>query len=67
MVFVFFVVKLSVHQRNHLLREPLHLLVLRAELQQQQVDARLLELEDPLGDLLGRAHQPARSPRFDTE
>jgi len=38
----------------------LHLLFLRAELQQQQVHARALELHDALGDGVRRADEPAR-------
>src|SRR5437016_3047640 len=46
------------HQRDHLGREPFHLLVLWAELEQEEVHTGLLEFPKPLGDLLGRAHEP---------
>src|SRR5262249_38886862 len=42
---------------QHLVGESLHLLVLRAELQEQQVDAGALELLNALGDLFRRAGQ----------
>src|SRR6266550_6509883 len=49
-------------QWNDLRREPLHFLVLRAELEQQQLDPGLLELLDALRDLLGRPHQTRLQP-----
>ena len=47
--------------------EPLHLLELRAALQQQQIDAGRLELADALGTCSGVPTSPERRPRFDTE
>src|SRR5262249_42787671 len=44
--------------RHHLRREPLHLLELRAELEQQQLHARALELGDAVRDLPRRPDQP---------
>src|SRR3989454_4043572 len=55
----------SPDERHHLGGEPLHLLVLRAELEQQQVDSGPLEFRDALGDLLRRPHQ-ARLDRKST-
>src|SRR4051812_7214863 len=49
----------GIHQRDHLRREAFHLLVLRAELEQQQVDPRAFELEDPLSDLIRRSGKTA--------
>src|SRR6266545_1350898 len=47
---------------DHLRGEALHLLGLRAELQQQEVDARGRELLDPLAHLLGCADEPGAQP-----
>src|SRR2546425_3601002 len=57
----------SPDERHHLGGEPLHLLVLRAELEQQQVDAGPLEFRDALGDLLRRPHQARRSEEHTSE
>jgi len=46
------------HQRHHLLGETLHLLGLRAALQQQQVHTRRLEFAHTFGYLLRRADEP---------
>jgi hypothetical protein len=43
---------------DHVAAEAGHLLVLRRELKQQQVDPGLLVLPDALGDLRGRADEP---------
>src|SRR5258708_4429167 len=47
---------------DHRFREPLHLLKLRAELQQQQIHACLFEFCDAFGDLLGSPHQARAQP-----
>src|SRR6266536_1717774 len=41
-----------VDERDNLFGKPLHLLELRAELQEQEIHARLLERANPIGDLL---------------
>src|SRR5678809_646704 len=49
--------------RNDRSRKSLHLLVLRAALQQEQIDARGLELVNPLDDALRRADETrAKAP-----
>src|SRR5437867_10818081 len=53
---------LTAHERDDLLREPLHLLVLRTELQQQQLHSRALEFDDALRDPVGRPHEPRLEP-----
>src|SRR3982750_3958475 len=45
----------SSYKRHHLLRKPLHLLELRAALQQQEPHTRVPILAHAVGDLLGRA------------
>jgi hypothetical protein len=45
------------HRRDDLLGEAVHLLRLRAHLQQQQAEPGFLIFGDPLLDLLGRADQ----------
>ena len=42
---------------NYTVREALHLFELRAELEQDQIDASGFELREPFGDLLRRSHQ----------
>jgi hypothetical protein len=52
----------AAHQRHHLRGEALHLLELRAALQQQQVDADRREPADALRHLLRRADEPGPQP-----
>src|SRR5712692_394124 len=54
--------RVGADERDHLLREPFHLVVLRTELQQQQVHTRVLEPENALGDLLGRPCEARLQP-----
>ena len=54
-------------RRDHVAAEAGHLLALRTELQQQQVDAGGLELPDASEDLVGGTDYPERRPRFETE
>src|SRR6187399_2961399 len=50
-------------RRDDLPRKSLHLLVLRAALQQEQIDARGLEVMNPLDDALRRADETrAKAP-----
>jgi hypothetical protein len=46
------------HQRHHLLGKTLHLLGLRAALEQQHVDTHRLEFAHTFGHLLRRADEP---------
>src|SRR5665647_1187661 len=50
------------HQRHYLLRKALHLLELRAALQQQQVHTHRLEVAHAFRHLLRRAHEPRAEP-----
>jgi hypothetical protein len=47
---------------DHLRGEALHLFQLRAELQQQQINAGFFKFSDALGHLLRRSHQPGAQP-----
>ena len=50
------------NERNHVFRKTLHLLALRAELKKRDLDADLLEREQPLGDLVGHTGQSRAQP-----
>src|SRR5437867_13020229 len=52
----------AAHERDDLLREPLHLLELRTELQQQQLHSRAPEFDDALRDPVGRPQEPRVEP-----
>src|SRR5689334_810792 len=51
-----------VDERDHLFGKTLHLLELRAELQEQEIDARLLEPANAIGDLFRRSREPRLQP-----
>ena len=56
------------HERHHLVGEALHLLELRAELQQQEIHAGAPRTRSTRSATCsGVPTRPARSPRFDTE